>query len=101
MISKKKSIRKKFEVLKEKKLYEILLFDISPKSTRSKIVLYKNIKDLNIFKELLNQNYLTFFRNVYYKSERKLNLIIDRKNTTFGLNDEKLVTEKNIEIANI
>ena len=45
---------------------------------------------MNIFKELLNQNYLTFFRNVYYKSERKLNLIIDGKNMTFDLNDEKL-----------
>ena len=105
MISKKKSIRKKFEALKEKKLYEILLFDISPKFTRSKIdhnkVLYENIKDLNIFKELLNQNYLTFFRNVYYKSEKKLNLIIDGKKMTFDSNDEKLVTEKNIEIANI
>ena len=56
---------------------------------------------MDIFKELLNQNYLTFFRNVYYKSERKLYLIIDGKNITFDLNDEKLVTEKNIEIANI
>ena len=102
---KKKVNKKNFEALKEKKLYEILLFDISSKFTRSKIdhnkVLYENIKDLNIFKELLNQNYLTFFRNVYYKSERKLNLIIDGKNMTFDLNDEKLVTEKNIEIANI
>ena len=91
---KKKVNKKNFEALKEKKLYEILLFDISPKFTRSKIdhnkVLYENIKDLNIFKELLNQNYLTFFRNVYYKSERKLNLIIDGKNMTFDLNDEKL-----------
>ena len=95
---KKKVNKKNFEALKEKKLYEILLFDISPKFTRSKIdhnkVLYENIKDLNIFKELLNQNYLTFFRNVYYKSERKLNLIFDGKNMTFDLNDEKLVTEK-------
>jgi hypothetical protein len=91
---KKKVNKKNFEALKEKKLYEILLFDISPKFTRAKIdhnkVLYENIKDLNIFKELLNQNYLTFFRNVYYKSERKLNLIIDGKNMTFDLNDEKL-----------
>ena len=91
---KKKVNKKNFEALKGKKLYEILLFDISPKFTRSKIdhnkVLYENIKDLNIFKELLNQNYLTFFRNVYYKSERKLNLIIDGKNMTFDLNDEKL-----------
>ena len=49
----------------------------------------------------MNQNYLTLFRNVYYKSERKLNLIIDGKKMTFEMNDEKLVTEKNIEIANI
>ena len=56
---------------------------------------------MNIFKEHLNQNYLTFFRNVYYKSERKLNLIIDGKNMAFDLNDEKLVTEKNIEMADI
>ena len=42
----------------------------------------------------MNQNYLAFFRNVYYKSERKLNLIIDGKNMTFDLNNEKLVSEK-------
>ena len=36
--------------------------------------LYERIKDIPVIKNILNENYLTFFRSVYYPSGRKINL---------------------------
>ena len=97
-IIKKKVNNKNFQALKQKKLYEILLMDISPKFTKSEKdhnkVLYEKIKDIPTFREILNQNYLSFFRNVYYKSERKLNLNVDGKEIIINLTAPRLAMYK-------
>ena len=89
---------KMFNELKRKCLYEILLMKISPKCSKSlpnhNQTLYEKIKDIPVIKDILNFNYLTFFQDVYYKSERNIILKIDGKNIPFELSDEKLVMYK-------
>ena len=63
-----------FENLKTKKLSDILLLEISPKfrsydKDHNKKLL-ETIQDMEEIKDILNENYLTFFKEVYYKSER-------------------------------
>ena len=63
-----------FENLKTKKLSDILLLEISPKfrsydKDHNKKLL-ESIQDMEEIKDILNENYLTFFKEVYYKSER-------------------------------
>ena len=63
-----------FENLKTKKLSDILLLEISPKfrsydKDHNKKLL-EAIQDMEEIKDILNENYLTFFKEVYYKSER-------------------------------
>ena len=63
-----------FENLKTKKLSDILLLEISPKfrsydKDHNKKLL-EAIKDMEEIKDILNENYLKFFKEVYYKSER-------------------------------
>jgi DNA polymerase III delta prime subunit len=63
-----------FENLKTKKLSDILLLEISPKfrsydKDHNKKLL-ETIQDMDEIKDILNENYLTFFKEVYYKSER-------------------------------
>ena len=89
---------KVFNELKRKCLYEILLMKITPKCSNfppnHNQTLYEKIKDIPVIKDILNFNYLTFFQDVYYKSERNIILKIDGKNIPFELSDEKLVMYK-------
>ena len=91
---KRKVNRENFENLKEKCLYEILLMKITPKNSKSpqdhNKNLYTKVKDLPIIKDILNLNYLYFFQNVYYKSERNIMLKIDGMDIPFNLSDRKL-----------
>jgi hypothetical protein len=67
-----------FENLKTKKLSDILLLQISPKfrsyeKDHNKRLL-EAVKDMEEIKDILNENYLKFFQEVYYKSERIINI---------------------------
>ena len=95
---KRKVNKENFEILKKKCLYEILLMKISPKNKLSpednNKNLYNKVKNLPIIKDILNLNYLYFFQNVYYKSERNIILNIDGMDKPFKLSDRKLVLYK-------
>ena len=73
--------QKHFNDLKSKKLHEIICMKISPKN--KKIVtqdaeynknLYIKLQSNPIINRILSQNYLYFFQNIYYKSEKIINL---------------------------
>ena len=91
---KRKVNKETFENLKTKCLYEILFMKITPKNSKSpedhNKILYAKVKDLPIIKDILNLNYLYFFQNVYYKSERNIMLKIDGMDIPFNLSDRKL-----------
>ena len=78
----KKDVKKdSIENLKKKKLCDILTLDISDKYQKYPLdynkQLYKKIKDDPRYKVIINfleENFLFFFQNVYYKSERTINL---------------------------
>ena len=79
-------------------MFEILI--LAPSSRYSKnsdefynLKLYEKIKNKPIFKNLLEENYLEFFRNIYYKSEKRINL---KKYTDDG-RDEILILSDNIK----
>ena len=67
-----------FNELNGKKLYEILIMKESSRYKNSEenynAKLYERIKDIPVIKNILNENYLTFFRSVYYPSGREINL---------------------------
>ena len=67
-----------FEELKGKTLGDILQLRISRKYKKTNKNhnknLYDEIKDLPVIKNILKENYMIFFKEVYYKSERKINL---------------------------
>ena len=67
-----------FNELTGKKLYEILIMKASSRYKNSgencNAKLYERIKDIPVIKNILNENYLTFFRSVYYPSGREINL---------------------------
>ena len=66
------------EYLKTLKLADIAQMKISPKCNsiedNNNITLYKKIKNNPYINNILEENYLSFFQNVYYRSERKINL---------------------------
>ena len=73
--------RNHFNDLKSKKLHEIICMKISPKN--KKILtqdaeynknLYIKLQSNPIINRILNENYLYFFQNIYYKSEKIINL---------------------------
>lgn len=78
---KKKVNKKEIEELKKKKLYEIVQMNISPKYTKFPVdynkQLYNKIKKEPKYNEIisfLDETYLSFFQNVYYKTERSIDL---------------------------
>ena len=75
---KKKPQFEYFESLKRKTLGDILQLKISQKYTKidknHNLKICEEIKDLPVIKNVLKENYMTFFREVYYKSERKISL---------------------------
>ena len=75
----KKNVNKDFfEEIKNKNLSYIINNNISSKYKNINIntnkILYEEIKNNEIIKNLFNENYLIFFQNVYYKSEKIFNL---------------------------
>jgi hypothetical protein len=87
-----------FNELNKKKLLEILI--LAPSSRYSKnsdefynLKLYEKIKNKPIFKNISQENYLEFFRKIYYKSEKRINL---KKYTDDG-RDEILILSDNIK----
>ena len=67
-----------FNELTGKKLYEILIMKASSRYKNSgencNAKLYERIKDIPVIKNILNENYLTLFRYVYYQNVREINL---------------------------
>jgi len=87
-----------FNELNKKKLFEILILKPSRKYSKNSdefynLKLYKKIKNKPIFKNILKENYLEFFRKIYYKSEKRINL---KKYTDDG-RDEILILSDNIK----
>ena len=68
-----------FESLKEKKLSQIICSPIS-RQYKKKIkyinnsIIYKQIEDKIELKKLFNENYLVFFKNIYYKTDKYIDL---------------------------
>lgn len=89
----KKNINKKFfESLKNKKLSEIICNKISKKykkyDSNINIKIYNKIKNNEILKNFFNENYLSFFKNIYYESKRIINL------KKYGLEKEIFLSEE-------
>ena len=89
----KKKIKKDYiKELKNKKLSDIICSQISKKyknyNSNFNTEIYNKIKDNNILKNLLNENYLTFFKNIYCKSEKTINL------KKYGLEKEIILTNE-------
>ena len=87
-----------FNELNKKKLFEILILKPSRKYSKNtnefyNLKLYEKIKNKPIFKNISQENYLEFFRKIYYKSEKRINL---KKYTDDG-RDEILILSDNIK----
>lgn len=89
---KKNVNRQFFESLKGKKLSDIICNEISNKyknkdSNENKKI-YEKIKDKKVLKNLFDENYLIFFKDVYYKSQKRISLY------KYGLQKEIILSEK-------
>lgn len=90
----KKEIKKKsLESLKNKTIGDIISSKISTKY-KNKVenyneIIFKEIKNKSeVLKNIFSQNYLTFFKSVYYKSNNRINL------KSFGLDKEIILSNK-------
>ena len=67
-----------FKELRNKKIGEIISWEISPKLTKKKknsnYNLYQDIKNDPILNKIFSQSYFSFFKIFYYPSNRKINL---------------------------
>lgn len=93
----KKNVSKKFsDLLKNKNLSDIICNKISNKYKKEDInknkIIYEQIKDDLIFKDLFKENYLEFFKNIYYKSVNKINL------KKYGLNKEIILPKNKVKM---
>lgn len=84
-----------FSFLKNSTIIEILNQDVSPRilkhpKNNNKIILEK-IRNNPVVNKLLSQNYIYLFKNIYYKSERNINL------NNYGLN-LNIILPKTIEM---
>ena len=75
----KRNVKKDFvESLKGKTLGEIVCNKISVKykhkDVNSNDIIYNEIKENEILKNILSENYVSFFKKIYYKSNKKINL---------------------------
>lgn len=84
--AKKNVSRNYFEFLKKSSLSDIICNNISKKYKEKEIniniAIYDNIQKNEVLKNLINENYLIFFKEFYYKSQRNINL------KKYGLNKE-------------
>lgn len=82
------------EKLKKQMLEDILKLKRSNRYEKTdenhNLKVYEEIKDLPVIKNILKENYLTFFQEVYYKSERIISL------SKYG-SDETLCLDKKIQ----
>ena len=72
-----------FSFLKGQNIGYILSLDISPKfrtvnNFKNKI-LYEKVINIPIIKKLFDQNYISLFKNIYYKNKKYINLEYDDK----------------------
>ena len=89
----KKNIKKKcFSEEKKKTLGDIIINSISSKYTKYENDInyrtLKKVKDHEIFKKILNMNYITFFKRYYMESKKCINL------KDYGLENEVILSEK-------
>ena len=81
----KKLVNKRnFSFLKGQNIGYILSLEISPKfrtanNFKNKI-LYEKVINIPIIKKLFDQNYISLFKNIYYKNKKYINLEYDDKN---------------------
>ena len=88
----KKNVNKKyFDSLKNKTIGEILCNKISIKykkqNENANIKVYEQIKDMEILKKILSENYLKLFKKIYFKSNKIINL------KEYGLDQEIYLTK--------
>ena len=89
----KKNVNMKFvESLKQKNLGEIICNKISSKykkdNENANIKIYEEIKKNEILNNILSENYLKFFKKIYYKSNRIINL------KEYGLDKDIILSKK-------
>ena len=89
----KKNVNMKFvESLKQKNLGEIICNKISSKykkdNENANIKIYEEIKKNEIMNNILSENYLKFFKKIYYKSNRNINL------KEYGLDKDIILSKK-------
>ena len=88
--------KNKLKEIKQKTLGDIISSEISSKYLKNDKSHNKSIvKDLSkneLLKSILSQNYLTFFRKVYYKSNKRINL------KQFGSEDKEINLSDNVEM---
>ena len=105
---KKKINKKEFKEIKEQKLYKILTIDISKKFRKipkdHNETLYNNLKEKSkedpIYEVLINfldQDFLTFFKTVYHKKIRSINLHINGRDELVPLSDKVQLYEDKIK----
>jgi hypothetical protein len=88
---KKKIQNNYFSEAKKKTLGEIICNKISPKYSRDEnenIKTFIKVKDHEIFKKILNMDYITFFKRYYMESKKCINL------KDYGLENEIILSEK-------
>ena len=88
----KSNIKKEFvKSLKTKTIGDIICTQISNKYKKDHYYnryIYEQTKWNKVLNKIYSQNYLLFFRKIYFKSERKINL------KEFGLNKEIILSHK-------
>lgn len=95
----KKSINKTyFEQLKNKKLYEVITSKVTTKNQTANsykenfnLNLYKNLEKDSIIKNILDENYLSLFKKIYYQSKRNFNLKEYGKDVDISLSEKTKV----------
>ena len=92
----KRNVNKNFvESLKRKTLAEIVCNKISVKyknkDVNSNKLIYDEIKENEILKNILSENYVSFFKKIYYKSNKHINL------EEYGLN-KNIILSNNVKM---
>ena len=88
----KRNVKKNFvESLKRKTLAEIVCNKISikykHKDVNSNFIIYNEIKENKILNNILSENYVKFFKKIYYKSNKHINLEEDGLNKNITLSN--------------
>jgi len=88
----KKNIRNNyFSEAKKKTLGEIICNKISPKYKKDENEnkrIFRKVKDHEVFKKILNMDYITFFKRYYMESKKCINL------KDYGIENEVILSEK-------